>query len=223
MPNLYNLIGTEFSSAVIVFNIALAFALSFFITKVYIWTHRGISYSQSYVVSLIIIAILGATVMMVVQSNIVAAVGLLGAFSLIRFRTILKETRDVAFLFFALAVGVAVGTANYSIALFVTVLLSVIIMLLNKYNFGSMRGSDFILTVLAENHFGEADYRDIFDGYLRGFNLLHAKLLDDKRQEFAFSLNFKDPSQVGQFLAELKDIAPVVTVDLIGNKSSTEY
>jgi len=77
--------------------------------------------------------------MMVVQNNLIGAFALLGAFSLIRFRTILKETRDIAFVFFALVIGVAVGTSNYSIALIGTIFVSIVILLFNKYNIGSIK------------------------------------------------------------------------------------
>src|SRR3990167_4319281 len=132
----YNFTGTEFSAALVVFNLGLSFLLQLVIVWVYKKTHRGLSHSQSFLFTLVIIGVLGTVVMMVVQNNLIGAFALLGAFSLIRFRTIVKETRDVAFIFFALATGVAVGTNNYSVALVATLLISVMIVALSRYGFG---------------------------------------------------------------------------------------
>lgn len=103
VANFYNFTGTEFSSAIVIFNVLLTFALQMAVVWVYKKTHRGISYSQSFLFTLVMIGVLGAVIMMVVQNNLIGAFALLGAFSLIRFRTIVKDTRDVAFVFFALA------------------------------------------------------------------------------------------------------------------------
>src|SRR3989344_4088557 len=127
--NFYNLTSTELSSAIIVFNILLAFGCAAVVVWVYRLTHRGLSYSQSFLVTLFMVGGISSVVMMVVQQNIVGAFALLGAFSLIRFRTIVKDTRDIAFVFFALAIGVAVGTNNYAIAVVSVVFIRVVILL----------------------------------------------------------------------------------------------
>ncbi|HLB57672.1 MAG TPA: DUF4956 domain-containing protein, partial [Gammaproteobacteria bacterium] len=128
MNNFYNIAPTELSIAIVVLNIAFSFVLQLGIAWIYKKTHRGLSYAPSFVFTLIIVGTLGTFVMMIIQQNFVGAVALLGAFSLIRFRTILKETRDVAFVFFALAAGVAIGTGNYATGLVSVVLISLIIL-----------------------------------------------------------------------------------------------
>ena len=108
---------TEMSSAVIIFNILLTFALSLFIAFVYKKTHRSVSYSQSFISSLIMMSILAAVAMMVLGNNLTRALGVLGVFTLIRFRTIIKDPKDATYLFFALAIGIAIGTNHYTIAI----------------------------------------------------------------------------------------------------------
>ena len=101
---------------------------------VYRATHRNISYSQSYVQTLIVVAMIIAVLMLVVGSNIARAFALVGAFSVIRFRNALKETRDVGFIFLVMAIGMATGTRFYALAIAATVAICVVILLMTKLN-----------------------------------------------------------------------------------------
>jgi uncharacterized MnhB-related membrane protein len=101
--NYYNLLPTELSAAVIIINLLITLLLEVAIVYIYRKTRHGLSYSESFVFTLIMIGVLGCSIMMIVQNNIVGAFALLGAFSLIRFRTILKESSDIAFVLFSLA------------------------------------------------------------------------------------------------------------------------
>jgi len=223
MTNFLNLTSTEFSAAIIVFNLILAFALSLVIAWVYKKTHKGLSYSQSFLFTVVIVGILGAVVMMVVQNNIVGAFALLGAFSLIRFRTILKETRDVAFVFFSLVIGVAIGTSNYAIAVISTIIISLIILILSRRNFGSVIKSGFLITFAANNAFPNEGYEEIFKKHLSSYNLLHIKALGKNLKEYSFAINFRNEKETDQFLKDLLAKPGVENADLISGKTAVEY
>ena len=105
MNNFPNLTLTELSSAIIFVNILLSFILGLAIAIVYQKTHRGLSYSRSYVESMVMMSVLSAIAMMILGNNLVRALGILGVFTLIRFRTIIKDTKDATYLFFALAIN----------------------------------------------------------------------------------------------------------------------
>ena len=96
----------------IVINIIIAFILGVIISWIYRRTHRGYSYSNSFISTLTILSMVTAFVMMVIGNNIARAFSLVGALSIIRFRTAVKDTRDTAFVFLSLAVGMAVGTGS---------------------------------------------------------------------------------------------------------------
>src|SRR5436190_22485807 len=81
------------------------FGLCLVIAWIYKGTHRGLSYSQSFQFSLVIIGMLAAAVMMVARVSILNALGILGVFALVRFRTIVKDTKDMAYILFVLVVG----------------------------------------------------------------------------------------------------------------------
>ena len=86
----------------------LSFALSVFVGYVYRYTHKGVSYSQSYVHTLVIMGCVIAVIMLIIGSNIARAFALVGALSIVRFRNAMKETRDIGFIFMAMAIGISI-------------------------------------------------------------------------------------------------------------------
>jgi uncharacterized membrane protein YhiD involved in acid resistance len=135
--DIVDLSGT-FNTLDIVLVLSLSFVLSTIVGFVYRATHQNISYSQSYVQTLIVVCMVIAVLMLVVGSNIARAFALVGAFSVIRFRNALKETRDVGFIFLVMAIGMATGTRFYSLAIAATVSICVVILMMMKLNaFGS--------------------------------------------------------------------------------------
>ena len=107
---------SEFSVLDIVLVLVLSFIFSAYIGWIYKNTHRGTSYTQSFVFTLVMNGIIVALVMLIVGSNIARAFSLVGALSIIRFRNAVKETRDVGFIFLTMAIGMAVGTRFYLLA-----------------------------------------------------------------------------------------------------------
>ncbi|MFC1756620.1 DUF4956 domain-containing protein [Patescibacteria group bacterium] len=220
--NFFNLTSIELSSTIIVFNILFSFVLVFFIAWIYKRTHSGISYSSSFVFTIVLMGVVSTVIMMVVSHNLIGAVGLLGAFSLLRFRTIIKDTRDIAFVFFSLAIGVAVGTNNYTIALLATILVSLIIIFLTKIRFGSALKEDFVLTFNLPGGSSNV-YSKVFSNFFKSHELLHVKSFGEDRQEYAFSFILQKDKILDDFLKELKVINDIAGVEIISINSSVEY
>lgn len=128
-----DLSGT-FSVGDITIALSLSFVLSAIIGWVYRATHRNVSYSQSYVQTLIILGMLISLIMLVVGSNIARAFALVGALSVVRFRNAIKETRDVGFIFLVMGVGMACGTRFYTLAVVAAVSISLIIVVMYRFN-----------------------------------------------------------------------------------------
>lgn len=214
---------TEFSSAVIIINILATFVIALIISWVYQKTHYGISYSRSFLTTLVIMAVLSSVAMMILSNNLVRALGVLGIFALIRFRTIIKDTRDIAYLFFALAMGMAIGTNNYVIAAISTIMISFIILLLAKYNFGSAVKNGFLLVLLTGKDFSFDNTVKFIDKHVSSKQFLQAKTQSDGDQEYYFSILFSQNSDFGEFVRQIKAIPGVRTVELISGKNSSEY
>jgi hypothetical protein len=134
MPfDVQDLSGT-FSVGDIAIALALSFVLSSAIGWVYRGTHRNVSYSQSYVQTLVILGMIISLIMLVVGSNIARAFALVGALSVIRFRNAIKETRDVGFIFLVMGIGMACGTRFYTLAVVATVAICLVVVVMQRFN-----------------------------------------------------------------------------------------
>ena len=115
--------------------IALSFVLSLFIVYIYRVTYAGVSFSHSFAGCLILISMVTTMVILVITSNVVLSLGMVGALSIVRFRTAVKDARDTAFLFWAIASGIICGAGYVTISILATLLLGalfVVIYLLGK-------------------------------------------------------------------------------------------
>ncbi len=97
---------------------ALAFALGLFIFWVYRKTYNGVMYSAGFGVSLMAMSMITTLVILAVTSNVVLSLGMVGALSIVRFRTAIKEPLDIAFLFWSIAVGIVLGAGLVPLAVF---------------------------------------------------------------------------------------------------------
>ncbi len=101
----------------IVIAVALSFVLGLFIMMIYKKTYRGVMYSQSFCVSLMAMSLITTILILAVTSNVVLSLGMVGALSIVRFRTAIKDPLDIAYLFWAIAVGIILGAGFIVLAL----------------------------------------------------------------------------------------------------------
>ena len=125
--------------------IALAFALSLFIVFIYRVTYAGVNYSRNFTGCLMMLSMVTALVIMVVSSNVVLSMGMVGALSIVRFRTAVKEPTDTAFMFWAIATGIICGAGYVSIAVLVTLLLGLLFVLVHTISGKQKYGSYMIV------------------------------------------------------------------------------
>ena len=103
-------ITSAFTLADVGIVLLLSYVLSSMIAWIYRYTHQGISYSQSYTQTLVLLGMVVAPIMLIIGSNLARAFSLVGALPIIRFRNAVKETRDVGFVFVVMAIGMACGS-----------------------------------------------------------------------------------------------------------------
>jgi hypothetical protein len=132
-------------------DVALALCLSFTLSLVVAWvyraTHQGVSYSQQYVHTLVLMGTVVSLIILIIGSNVARAFALGGALSLIRFRNAMKETRDVGFIFLIMALGMAVGTRFYLLAIFACVTISLFLLGMARLNLFAKDIAERILRV----------------------------------------------------------------------------
>jgi len=187
---------------------SLSFILSLIIAIVYKKTHDGISYNKNFAITMIIVAVVVSAIMIIIGSNIARAFSLVGALSIIRYRTAVKDPKDVAYVFFAMAVGMACGTMFYMIAIMLTFFVVIMIYFLHKINFGSKINDEFILKI---NFTENIDYEKVTKSIFSNF-LLKTKLIkiDSTKlgtiQTITYSIILKPNKKTKDFINLLKEV-----------------
>ncbi len=132
--------GDQLQNWEVVFSLILCWALITCICLVYRYTHRTPGYSQSYVQTLVLTGMVTTLIMIVIGSNIARAFSLVGALSIIRFRNAVKETRDIGFIFFSMAIAMACGTRFYLAGTAACGIILTVNLILFWLDFGARRG-----------------------------------------------------------------------------------
>lgn len=145
-----NQAGVHFGPFDIILVAGLSALCTFVVCKVYQSTHRGTSYSQSYIHSLFLMSLCTGIVMMIIGSNIARAFSLVGALSIIRFRTAVKDVRDTAYLFFAVVIGMGCGTGFFLHTAVFTLVTCLFMWLLHRFDFAVKEETEEILKITFE-------------------------------------------------------------------------
>ena len=141
----------------IVLALTLAFCLGLFIFFIYKKTYSGVMYSSSFGVTLVALTMITTLVILAVTSNVVLSLGMVGALSIVRFRTAIKEPLDIAFLFWAIADGIVLAAGMIPLAVFGSVLIGVIILVFANHKDMS---NPYIVVIHADDHASEEKAMD---------------------------------------------------------------
>jgi len=201
----------------IILSLLLAFVLGQVLAWVYYATHSGLSYSKSFVQSLIMITVVVAMVMAVIGNNIITAVGLMGALAIIRFRNIIKDTRDIAFIFCSLVVGMATGSQRYAIAIIGTVILTLIVIYLHLTAFGAHQPHNGFLRFSFRGHIGpKHPIPGILGRFCGSYILISAQDsgFGTAEVEYAYQLMIRNAAKNEQLLSELKKVKGIENISL---------
>ncbi len=194
----------------------MALILSFFIAMIYRNTHRGMNYEPAFLTTLVLISPVVALVMFFIRGDLVLSLGLIGSLSIIRFRTPIKDTRDMVYLFWAIVVGLGCGTENWTLALMATVFIAIIIFILFLFEYGRPKHSDFVLVVSGQNQLATSEAAAIIKQYSARSRIRSHDLLDDG-WEVIYELRFtaEQEQETEQFISEIKGLEGVSKVSLL--------
>lgn len=202
----------------------LSFILTAFLWWVYKKTHRGTSYTQSYVFTLVMMWMTVCVIMLIVWSNIARAFSLVWALSIIRFRNAMKETRDIGFMFAAMAIWMATWTKFYVLAVVFTVALALVIFIMNRFNWFSREATSQILKIQVKN---TVDFDHMFDDVFVKFTTLSDLISIDSVRgwaltELVYNVDMKNPNKKQEFLWEIKKLNDNLNVTLITWYNTTD-
>jgi len=209
--------GGVFTPQNVLLSLLLAFILGQVIAWVYYYTHSGLSYSRSYVQSLVLVTIVVAMVMAVIGDNIIRAFGLMGALAIIRFRNVVKDTRDIVFIFCSLVVGMAAGSQRYAIAVGGTIVISLIALYLYLTGFGTHEPHNGFLRFSLKGHIGPRHpIPAILKRFCGNFTLISVQDsgFGSPLVEYAYQLMIRNAAKNEQMLSELEKIESIENISL---------
>ncbi|MEM6328462.1 MAG: DUF4956 domain-containing protein [Bacteroidota bacterium] len=176
-------------------NLVVALLCGLSVSMIYRWTYRGTSYSATFVSSLITLAMITAVVIMAIGNNLARAFGLVGAMSIIRFRTAVKDTQDLVFIFLALAIGLAAGIGFHRLAVLATLIVGGVLLALGRSGFGASRRQEYLVEITATGAPASGEEPPAWDSVLaqhsRRHRLLHARTGDDGRLDLGYLVSLR--------------------------------
>lgn len=143
---------TSISILDMVLAMVLAFGVGMFIFFIYKKTYAGVMYSSSFGVTLVALTLITTLVILAVTSNVVLSLGMVGALSIVRFRTAIKEPMDIAFLFWSIAVGIVLAAGLIPLAVFGSVIIGIILLVFANHKDSS---TPYIVVLSCEGHESE--------------------------------------------------------------------
>ncbi|MCR4621365.1 MAG: DUF4956 domain-containing protein [Clostridiales bacterium] len=144
-------LGTK-SIPLVLFTIVMAFVVGVFIYWVYKKTYRGVMFSNNFALTLILMTVITAPVVVCIRNNVALSMGMVGALSIVRFRTAVKDPLDTGYMFWALTMGILLGAGQFLLAALSVVGIAVIIFVLRTM---LRKGEDSYLLVMRVNKAGE--------------------------------------------------------------------
>lgn len=186
--------------------VSLSFVLNMIIGAVYKNTYRGTRYSQDYVHTLVIIGTVTTILIMVVSGSMEIAFGMFAAFSLIRFRRNLGQSRDLAFVFFAMATGMVVGARMYPEALISTaVVVSVVYVLTKSGAFAPKRASHQMRVRVNNDIDWDSAFGPVFDEFVDAVELISVETVQAAMMtELRYGVQLKPEKKTSDFMEKMQ-------------------
>lgn len=208
----------------VLLNLVLALVVGLVLAQIYRATHKGLSYSQSFTITIVFVTVIVAAVMMVIGGSIARAFALVGALSIVRFRTVVKDTKDTAFIFAGLAVGMASGTNLYFLAIATTAFFGAVAFVLHRLNFGALYKSEFILRFVFDQRISSAGYLEKIQEFAKRSNLLHIEPSGDGTHlSLTYDIALREGVTADQFAREFGMVEGTSETRLIASKNDVDF
>ena len=196
--------------------VGAALVIGFLISVIYMVTHRKEAYSQSYVLTMIMLPTIVSLILLLINTT-AGALSLAGAFTLVRFRSVAGDPKDIAYIFFAMAAGVACGIGYIGFAIVFFIILGAVLFALSETDFGGCKKRHMTLKIaIPEN----LDYQGVFEPVLSKYTTYH-KLRRVKTTNFGtlfeliYSVDVLDDIDQKKFVDELRALNGNMTINLV--------
>ena len=206
--------GPDLQDALI--SLSLAAIVGMLISQLYRYTHRGLNYEHTFMATLVLLAPIVSVIMLYIRGDLVLSLGLIGSLSIVRFRTPIKDTRDMVFLFWVIAVGLGSGTYNWGVVVVSSLFIMLIVAALYFVRYGHSRNTDFVLVLAGKKPLQSDTARETIRRHTIDARLRSQEVQDD-RWEMVYELRLTELSSqnADALISELKALPGVSEVSLL--------
>jgi len=206
--------ASSFSILDVAIAMAVSFVLGLFIFFVYKKTFSGVMYSSSFAVSLMALSLITSLVILAVTSNIILSLGMVGALSIVRFRTAIKEPMDIAFLFWAIAAGIVTGAGLIPLAVFGSLFIGIILLIfVNKKSYET----PYIAVINCTNQIAEEEAMKVIKAKTKK-QLVKSKSVSKNGIELTIEVRLMDYStSIVNTLSEIEGVTSAVLISYNGD------
>ena len=187
-----------------VLNLTVIFVISLFIFAVYRYTTKRVNYYSNFAVVIMLTSVVTGVIMMIIESNLVLSLGMVGALSIIRFRSAIKDPVDTSYIFWAVAVGIASGTGNHVLSVTASVMIAVFIII---FSFVAKATLKEVLSIRGTGIDTAAVAAVLDAGGVK--HITKSKSLQNGRQEFIYEINSRNSDSLPEKLAAVSGIEAV--------------
>ncbi len=202
------------SIALVIFTLLMAFAVGLFIYWVYKKTFRGVMFSQNFALSLILMPTITAPVVLCIRNNVALSMGMVGALSIVRFRTAVKDPLDTAYMFWALTMGILLGAGQFLLSAIAVVGIAVVIFVLRSVIMN--KGEDSYLLVVRADSEGEANAQKLLTRVR--YQQLKSKTVTGNGIELTYEVRVEKSEA---FLNKLLSLQGIKEASLVSYKADT--
>ena len=193
----------------------IAFIVAMIIYLTYKNTYTGVMYNPRFNVSLVMITMVTTIVMVVIGSNISVSLGMVGALSIIRFRTAVKDPRDTAFIFWGVVSGLACGTQNYTIVLAGSIVICLVLFIFKKV----VASDDKYLLIVKGDSLDVKEIERVIEKTVKYFTC-KGKYIKNSDVELIYDVKLKKKND-DRVVTALNEIININTVNLVANNTDT--
>lgn len=206
----------------ILYSLVVSFVCGLIISFVYRVTYKGPNYSRTFVSSLIVLTIITSLVLLVIGNNLATAFGLVGAMSIIRFRTAVRDVQDIVFIFFSLGIGMASGVGLYMVAVIGTVFICLVLLLLSNTNVFQTADVNYLIHITYKPCELKDEVKEALKKNTNSLKVVNVRALDEKDYiEVYYNMKLKKGVEKELLIRKIKNLDDVRDINIYFDDDDT--
>ena len=208
----------------VLFSLSVSFVLGLILATVYRWTHQSFSYARSFLHTMVLATIVITIMIMAIGNNMARGLGIMGAMAFVRFRTPIRDPRDIIFLFASLSIGIASGAQVFRVAIIGTLYFCFTALFLSWSPFASRREFEGLLRfMMPPDSQSLENLQAIFTRYASSTEMVAMReAIQGEVQEYSYQIRLIDPSYKTDLVDSLSKLDDISEVSLVMQRTTVE-